>query len=358
MKILGIESSCDETSAAVIENGTEILSNVVTSSISLHEKTGGIIPENAAREQVKYIIPVVEEALRLSWKQNLPAKKIPEKHRGLFSNIDAIAVTVGPGLIGSLLIGVETAKTISFITGLPLIGANHIFAHIYANWLAAPRLPVFPALALVVSGGHTELFYMKNHGDLKWLGGTRDDAAGEAFDKTARLLGLGYPGGPAIAAAAARLESRIMNHESEIRLPRPMLDEDNLEFSFSGLKTAVIKEMNRLKTIQQYNNSAIDFLAHEIQESITDVLVKKTLIAAEKYRVRCIVLGGGVAANRRLTEKFKQEIGNWKLEIGLHIPPPKLCTDNAAYIASYAFFNNHPAPWEKIQAQPNLSVEV
>jgi len=370
MKILAIETSCDETAAAVIEDGTRIISNVVASSKELHEKTGGIIPEVAAREQLKCIIPVIDEAI-----SNASPRLITSYFSFLISNIDTIAVTVGPGLNGSLLVGVETAKTIAYVTGKPVIPVNHILAHIYANWLMNDlqlnsgdsytkvvrrknRPPLLPAIALVVSGGHTELFLMKNHKNIKWLGGTRDDAAGEAFDKTARLLGLGFPGGPAIAAAAAQYQKSKIKNQKEIRLPRPMISKDNLTFSFSGLKTAVMREINRLKLLKQLNNRTIQQIAYEIQESITDVLVEKTLTAVKKYKVKSVLLGGGVAANKRLTDKFRLKIENFKLKINLHIPPSSLCTDNAAYIGSFAYFHNKPVPWQKIQAQPDLTVEV
>lgn len=355
MKILGIETSCDETAAAVVENGKKTVSNIVSSSQELHKKTGGIIPEIAAREQIRCIIPVINEALKVS--KNGNNNKLDSSIKSLKSfiikEIDAIAVTVGPGLIGSLLIGVETAKTIAYVTGKPIVPVNHIFAHSYANWLAFDEKPKFPAIVLVVSGGHTELFLYKDHGKIKWLGGTRDDAAGETFDKTARLLELGYPGGPAIAAAAA-----IINNNINIKLPRPMIDEDNLDFSFSGLKTATLREINKLKTLRQFNNLTIKQLAYEIQESITDVLVNKTLKAAKQYNVQSILLGGGVAANQRLKEKFELRIENCKLKIYLFIPPPSICTDNAAYVASFAYYNYHPIPWQKIQAQPGLEIEV
>jgi N6-L-threonylcarbamoyladenine synthase len=352
MIILGIETSCDETSASLVENGTRIISNVVSTSMNLHAKTGGIIPESAAREQMKFILPVIEKAITDGFK----IKKTGYKNNIImnFDRIDAIAVTIGPGLIGSLLVGVETAKTLAYITGKPIVGVNHIFAHIYANWLKDP-IPQFPALALVVSGGHTELFLMKSHDSIKWIGGTLDDAAGECFDKTARLLDLGFPGGPAIADAA--LKSEIRNPKSEIRLPRPMND-DSFNFSFSGLKTAVLKEVNNLKKDSRFNENSVRILSHELQESITDVLVKKTLRAAQKFNVKSMLIGGGVAANKRLAEKFQTEIRNLKSEIQLFIPPPILCTDNAAYIASFAFFHFKPSPWQKITATPDLEVEV
>ena len=339
MIILGLETSCDETACAVVSNGTVILSNVVASSQDIHAKYGGIIPENAAREQVKSIIPVIKEAL------------LKSEIRDPKSEIDALAVTVGPGLIGSLLIGVETAKALAFAWNEPLIPVNHLVGHIYANWLE-PRTqnlePSFPALVLLVSGGHTELILMKGHGKFEYLGGTRDDAAGECFDKGARLLNLGYPGGPAISAAAD--ESRIKNQESGIKLPRPMIYDKGFDFSFSGLKTAVL---NLTANRSPLNASAV---AYELQEAITDVLVTKTLRAAQKFKVKNILLAGGVAANKRLREKFQSIIHNSKFIIQLRVPPPSLCTDNAAYIASAAFFNYHPVPWQQVDADPSLDI--
>ena len=344
MYILGIETSCDETSVSIVKDGTEIICNIISSSQLLHKKTGGIIPEIASREQVKFILPVINEALSSS--------------NFTLDNIDAIAVTFGPGLIGSLLIGVETAKTLAFILEKPLIPVNHIFAHLYANWLTI-NSPQFPSLGLIVSGGHTELFLIKDHHKIIWIGGTKDDAAGECFDKTARLLGLGYPGGPAISNSASQLTKD--NLQLITKLPRPMIDSKDLNFSFSGLKTAVLKEVNRLKKDQHFNILSIQQLSYEIQEAITDVLVTKTLDAANKYHVRSILIGGGVAANNRLKEKFHDSLSNSQpitQNLQLFIPPPKLCTDNAAYIASFAYFHYHPIPWQKIQAHPNLEVEV
>ncbi len=333
MKILGIETSCDETGAAIVEDGVKILSNIVASSQEIHIKTGGIIPERAAREQIKYIIPVIKEALLA----------ITHNSELITPDIDAIAVTVGPGLIGSLLVGVETAKTLSFVWQKPIIPVNHLLAHLYANWLQ-PEVPQFPAIVLIVSGGHTELLLMKNHGKYEWLGGTRDDAAGEAFDKIARLLGLGYPGGPAIAAAAEKFAMRHMPYA--IKLPRPMIGSGDFDFSFSGLKTAVLREVKKNKAPSP---EFINGLAYEVQEAITDVLVKKAVRAARENDVKNIILAGGVAANQRLREKMK-------LEINLHVPPPALCMDNAAAIAACAYFNNSPLPWPKIAAQPSLGL--
>jgi N6-L-threonylcarbamoyladenine synthase len=368
MKILGIETSCDETAAAIVEDGTKILTNVVASSVEFHKKTGGIIPEVAAREQLRCIIPVVEESI----KSTTGVKSI--------KSIDAIAVTVGPGLIGSLLVGVETTKTLAYVWGKPLIPINHLQAHLYANWLTPkniePALPAgryrtkciieikFPAVGLVVSGGHTDLVLIKNHSQIKWLGGTRDDAAGECFDKCARLLGLGHPGGPAIAAEAAKLEIGLAprlgprgNSKLEIRLPRPMINENNFDFSFSGLKTAVLNEVKKIQAKKQLNNSIVSQLAYEIQEAITDVLAVKTLRAAKKYQVKSVLLAGGVVANPRLREKFKQSVISCQLSVNLFTPPPSLCTDNATFVAACADFNYHPVPWQKLQANSSLEIE-
>jgi N6-L-threonylcarbamoyladenine synthase len=337
MNILGIETSCDETAAAVIENGTKILSNVVSSSAEIHAETGGIIPENAARQQIISIVPVITSALK-------KAKIKREK-------IDAIAVTSGPGLIGSLLVGIETAKTLSLLWDKPIIPVNHLSAHIYANWLSDKKAPEFPALALVVSGGHTDIVLMKGHGRLEWIGGTRDDAAGEAFDKTARLLGLPYPGGPAISVEA----EKYITKNPKIKLsffPRPIINEKNYDWSFSGLKTAVLYEVKDKKL----NKEEKQKIAAEVQEAIVDVLIRKTLRAAREYKPKSLLLAGGVAANTRLKEKFKAVINKHAPNIDFFIPPPKLCTDNAAYIASHAYFNHSPILWQKLNANPQLTI--
>lgn len=339
MNILAIESSCDETAAAVVKDGTTILSNVIASSSAMHEKYGGIVPELASREQLKCILPTIQEALL-------------QAHLD-YASIDAIAVTIGPGLIGSLLIGVETAKTISYVTKKPIIPVNHVLAHIYANFFNS--LPPFPAIALVVSGGHTELFLMKNIKELKWLGGTIDDAAGEAFDKTARLLGFGSRGGIAIQEAVSQSEILLCRTQKNIHLPRPLLHDDTLNFSFSGLKTAIMREWQKHPT---HDKQFISSLAYEVQESITDVLVSKTMKAVEQYDAKSILIGGGVAANIRLREKFKLSISNYQLSINFLAPSVTLCTDNAAYIGSYAFFRGTPVDWHVIEATPGLSVEV
>lgn len=331
MKILGIETSCDETAAAIVENGTKILANVVATSAEMHAKSGGVIPEQAARQQVISVLPVIETAF---------------KEAGLSKkDIDLVAVTVGPGLIGSLLVGIETARTLSLLWKKPVIAVNHLVAHIYANWLSKSP-PKFPALALVVSGGHTDLVLMKSHGNLEWIGGTRDDAAGEAFDKCARLLGLPYPGGPAISKAALEYK----NTNGRELFPRPMIGDNSFDWSFSGLKTAVLRATQKQKSLD------VPLLSAEIQEAIVDVLVEKTLRAVKKFRPRSLLLAGGVAANQRLREKFESEIKSRKLKTDFFVPLPKLCTDNAAYIASYAYFVNSPTGWQRLEANPELTI--
>jgi len=355
MRILGIETSCDETGAAVIKGESKnkkvtLVSNVLASSLSLHSKTGGIIPETAAREQIKYIIQVINEA-------------IEQCNNLTINGIDAIAVTIGPGLIGSLLVGVETAKTLSYIWKKPIIPVNHLIGHIYANWLMENgkwkmENILFPAVALIVSGGHTDLILIEDHQKIKWLGATRDDAAGEAFDKIGRILHLPYPGGPAIEKAAKN------GNPKAFRFPRPMINSNDFsakggpasgwDFSFSGLKAAVFREV---QTIKQLNNETISDLSASVQQAIIDVLVSKTLKAAQRYKVKSILLGGGVSANQRLREKLKWSMVNDKSSIKLFVPPKSLCTDNAAMIASAAFYNYKPVERQKISANPELYFE-
>lgn len=353
MRILAIETSCDETGAAIVEGSSQrhsvkLLSNSLASSLALHAKTGGIIPEIAAREQLRYILPVIDTALQ---EANLSCTKTKAP------DIDAIAVTYGPGLIGSLLIGVETAKTLSYVWNKPLIPVNHLYGHIYANFIrenskseTRNSKPVenieFPALALVVSGGHTDLVIIKAHGSLQWIGGTRDDAAGEAFDKIGRLIGLSaYPAGPAIQKAALR------GNPKRFSFPRPMLHSADFDFSFSGLKTAVLRQVQELGTLDE---QTISDIALDTENAIVDILIKKTLKAAEKYTVKSILLGGGVAANTKLQTELKLKIENCKLKIALHIPPPFLCTDNAAMIGAAAIYNNTEVSWKDLSANPQL----
>lgn len=330
MIILGIETSCDETGVAVVENGTKILANSLATSMDMHVKSGGIIPENAAREQVKLVIPTLQNAL--------------EKSGCDPDDIDALAVTYGPGLIGSLLVGVETAKALSFSWNKPLIPVNHLYGHIYSAWLENPTPPQFPCIVLIVSGGHTDILLMSDHGHergnrVEWLGGTRDDAAGEAFDKTARLLGLAYPGGPAISKLAQK------SGGGQFKLPRPMIHSGNLEMSFSGLKTAVLTIVKG----KNLNEGDKADLAWEIEEAITDLLVTKTINAAKSFHVNEIILGGGVSANPKLRQKMSASFTG-----KVTVPPPEYSTDNGAMIASAAFFNNQPVPWKNVTANPSL----
>lgn len=367
MRILAIETSCDETASAVVEDGVKILSNVVASSREIHEKYGGIVPELAAREQLRCILPVIREALAVFQQcSNVAMKQCIEK------NIDAVAITVGPGLIGSLLVGVETAKTIAFVAGKPIIPVNHVLGHIYANFVESyqssavnsqtnkktglkaesRKLIAFPAIALVASGGHTELYLMESIKELRWLGGTLDDAAGEAFDKSARLLGFGAGGGPAIERTA--LKFKVQSLQFKVHLPRPMMQDESLNFSFSGLKTAVLREWKKYQGLKGSDPLAYAF-AHEVQEAITDVLVEKTTRAAKQFNARSILLSGGVAANKRLREKFNLSL--IASHLLLFAPPPALCTDNAAMIGSCAYFRGKPKNWKRITATPDLSVE-
>ena len=347
MIILGIETSCDETGAAVIEknnSGLHIISNEIASSLSLHAKTGGIIPEIAAREQLRYILPTIQKATeKTGW-----------------NNIDAIAVTFGPGLIGSLLVGVETAKTLSYVLKKPLIPVNHLYGHIYANWLMAngkwqmenekkpstihhpPSTIEFPALALIVSGGHTDLVIMQSHEVVEVVGGTRDDAAGEAFDKIGRLLGFPYPAGAAIAALAKKGDPKAFT------LPRPLIGSHDFDFSFSGLKTAALRETEKMGEMR--GQTLADFCA-SVQWAIVDVLVKKTLKAAKHYDVKSILLGGGVAANDALREQLT--IKSQELGINFFVPAKNLCTDNSAMIAAAGFFTKKSS-WETVTANPEL----
>lgn len=315
IRLLGIETSCDETAAAVVEDGKKILSNIVASQVDIHAQFGGIFPEIASRQHVITIYPIVEHALQ-------------EAHITL-EDIDGIAVTRGPGLAGSLVVGLNTAKGIALANQLPIIGLNHLEAHIYSAWLeseerTASRDPKFPLVALIVSGGHTELILMTDHLTYQRLGGTLDDAAGEAFDKVARLLGLAYPGGPAIEEAA------VDGNERAFSFPRAWLD-DSWDFSFSGLKTAVLREVRRLEGSSL--PLPVEDLAASFQAAAVEVLVTKTLRAAKEFGAKDIIIAGGVSANQSLRGQF---IENSRLPV--HIPPLSLCTDNASMIAGAGYY--------------------
>ncbi|MEO4055515.1 tRNA (adenosine(37)-N6)-threonylcarbamoyltransferase complex transferase subunit TsaD [Solibacillus sp. CAU 1738] len=305
--ILAIETSCDETAAAIIKNGTEIISNVVSSQIESHKRFGGVVPEIASRHHVEQITIVIEEALA-------QAKMKP-------SDLTAVAITEGPGLVGALLIGINAAKAFAWAHSLPIVGVHHIAGHIYANALVQPM--EFPLLALVVSGGHTELVYMKEHGSFELIGETRDDAAGEAYDKVARVLNLPYPGGPHIDRLA---------HEADeaVPFPRVWLDEGSYDFSFSGLKSAVI---NYKHNMDQRGEEIIPaHVAKGFQDSVVEVLTGKTLRAAREFGVKQVIAAGGVSANKGLRTALEETFA--REGIPFYVPPLKLCTDNAAMIGA------------------------
>ncbi|HET7582265.1 MAG TPA: tRNA (adenosine(37)-N6)-threonylcarbamoyltransferase complex transferase subunit TsaD [Candidatus Limnocylindria bacterium] len=337
-RILAIETSCDETGVAVIEGGRRIISNQVATQIAIHAQTGGIVPEVAARQQLRWMVPTLRAAL---------------DEAGGWTALDAIAVTYGPGLIGSLLVGVNVARALAAATGLPLVGVNHIEGHIYANWLTdgpagdpLPPEPPFPLVCLVVSGGHTQLVLMEDHGRYRLLGQTADDAAGEAFDKVGRLLGLPYPGGPAISAAAEGADPAL-------RFPRARTD-GRYDFSFSGLKTAVLREVEGYR--QRGEPVPVDGLAAAFEEAVVDALARKTVAAATDHGAAAVALGGGVAANRALRAELRDRLSGHGLP--LLVPPPAWCTDNGAMIGAAAA--HHLAAGDlapaTLEAIPNLAL--
>ncbi|MGD0915007.1 MAG: tRNA (adenosine(37)-N6)-threonylcarbamoyltransferase complex transferase subunit TsaD [Thermodesulfobacteriota bacterium] len=310
MIVLAIETSCDDTGAAVLLDGRKILSNVVSSQVPIHQKYGGVVPELASRKHIESIVPIVTEAL--------------ERAKVTLREIDGIAVTQGPGLVGSLLIGLSFAKSLSFARGIPLVGVNHIEGHLSAIFLEKDS-PRFPFIGLVVSGGHTSLFRVNGFGKYMRLGQTRDDAAGEAFDKVAKLLGLGYPGGPIID------ELSKQGNPQAIRFPRPFLGKNSFDFSFSGLKTSVVNYVKSApEPVGGYPENLIRDIVSSFQEAVIEVLVKKTLQAAQYLGLRRIVVAGGVAANRRLRETMKKKASENKMKV--YFPSPSLCTDNAAMV--------------------------
>ncbi|MFM2309839.1 MAG: hypothetical protein RLY87_1961 [Chloroflexota bacterium] len=328
--ILAIETSCDETAAAVVQDGRHLVANVVASQIDIHRRYGGVVPEVASRQHILAIESVVREAVAQT--------------PGGWSAIDAVAATYGPGLSGALLTGLNTAKTLAWARGLPFLRVNHVEAHLYATWIDAEHVPEFPAVALIVSGGHTILALLRNHAEAERLGGTLDDAAGEAFDKVARLLMLGYPGGPAIQAQA-------QPPQTAQRLPRAWLH-GTYDFSFSGLKTAVSTDP-QLVAAGVAGDEALLLerrreLAFLFQESVVDILVRKTQAAVTATGALSVIVAGGVAANARLRTALRA-----KLRIPVHIPPITLCTDNAAMIATCAYW--HPVRGDlAVAVDPNL----
>ncbi len=332
MFVLGIETSCDETAVAIVKNGTEIVANIVSSQIESHKRFGGVVPEIASRHHVEQVTFVLEEAL--------------EQAGMTMDEIDCVAVTEGPGLVGALLIGVNAAKALAFAHNKPLVGVHHIAGHIYANRLVKEMR--FPLLSLVVSGGHTEIVFMKEHGSFQVIGETRDDAAGEAYDKVARTLSLPYPGGPHIDRLA---------HEGEpnLDLPRAWLEEGSYDFSFSGLKSAVINTLHNAK--QKGVTIHPQDLAASFQASVIDVLVTKTVKAVKEYGVEQVLLAGGVAANKGLRAALQEAFEG--VEAELIIPPLSLCTDNAAMIAAAGtvLFQQGKRGSMDMNAHPGLDIE-
>ncbi|MFH1036714.1 MAG: tRNA (adenosine(37)-N6)-threonylcarbamoyltransferase complex transferase subunit TsaD [Patescibacteria group bacterium] len=355
MIILAIETSCDDTCIAILKskmngNNFEILSNIVSSQVKLHAKYGGVFPSLAKREHQKNLPMVLRKAVREA--------KNPK--------IDAIAATVGPGLEPCLWTGINFAKELAEKMNLPIVPVNHIEAHIIANFVrenpkSETRNPkLFPAVCLVVSGGHTQLILMTGIGKYRILGETRDDAAGECFDKIARILGLGYPGGPAIARYAAQWKFEIRSTKSEIRLPRPMLNTKDYDFSFSGLKTAVLYLVKNLKLEKKLTKKMVQEICFESQQSIIDVLIKKTMKAAKDYKAKTIILGGGVAANAELKKQFKEKIQREIPYSKFYIPDSQFCTDNAVMTATAAYFQwlrKKTKGWKKMIANANLRID-
>jgi len=339
MRILSIETSCDETSLALVEQKRENFSvkkHVIATQIKTHAKYGGVVPEVAARKHMETMFPLIK-------------KVVPRQGRG----IDLIAATYGPGLVTALRVGVETAKTLAWLWDKPLVGVNHLAGHIYANWLGAGEPPQFPVLSLIVSGGHTELVLSKKHGDFEFIGGTRDDAAGEAFDKVAKLLELGYPGGPAISKLAEKGEPQAID------FPRPMINTKDFDFSFSGLKTAVlyeIKKAGKKRTSRMFKAN----VAASFQEAAVDVWVTKTLRAIGRYKPKTVLLAGGVSANTVLRKRLAREIKKEFPKIRFVKPALKYTTDNAAMIAVagyFAFKQKGAIDPFKLKAEPNLSLK-
>ena len=328
-RVLALESSCDEFAGAVIEDGIEVLASIVASQAGIHARYGGVVPEVAGREHLRNLAPVMQATLEsagLGWDE-----------------LDAIAVTQGPGLGGSLLVGVNAAKAAAWARGLPLIPVHHIAGHLYANWLRPSRddwddsPPPFPLVALVVSGGHTELFWMQDHERVERIGQTRDDAAGEAFDKVGRLLGLPFPGGPEIERVAKSASPAAIAALKP--LPRAWLRGTN-DFSFSGLKTAVL---NRVRQAERAGEPIdVPAMAARFQESVVDVLAEKTARAAEARGAACVIVAGGVAANSALREGLRERCAEFGLPV--RVPPPRLCTDNAAMIGAAACYRRAQAP--------------
>jgi len=401
MRIIAIETSCDDTCIAIIEVFDKkkpffkVLSSIVSSQVKIHKKWGGVYPTMAKREHQKNLTLVLEEALakaRLLQKLKFSLdkksvgvlKKILEREGDLFKkitnffktkgkpDIDAIALTIGPGLEPCLWSGINFAKSLSFWWNLPIIPVNHIEAHIFANWLKISKENIkvkFPAICLVVSGGHTQLILMGKIGSYKILGETRDDAAGECFDKVARIIGLGYPGGPVIAAEAAKFKTSNRKFQiplvksaedgakqfKRVKLPRPMLTQKNYDFSFSGLKTAVLYDFKSRPVKIRRSKSYIQEISFETQQAVIDVLLNKTKKAAKNYKAKTIILGGGVVANKELRKQFQKAF--LKEELKLLLPEPIFSTDNAVMTGIAAYFHSSEMKnWKEVAANANLNI--
>jgi N6-L-threonylcarbamoyladenine synthase len=376
MKILAIDTSCDDTCIALVKvekSHFKILSNIISSQVKIHRKWGGVVPTLAKREHQKNIVPVLkkalEEARMLKKSENIVKdKKLKEiliREELLYKKlknflgqcqkpqIDLIAVTAGPALEPALWVGVNFAKAISYFWQKPILPVNHIEGHIFANFIQNPISEIkFSAVCLVISGGYTGLILMKDVGEYKKIGETRDDAAGECFDKVAKILGLGYPGGPIISKLAKRPKRQA------IHLPRPMILQKNYDFSFSGLKTAVLYDFKSRPPKVRTSKKYIQEICFETQQAIIDVLIRKTIRAAKEFRTKAIILGGGVAANKELRKQFKEIIKKNLPNTRYLIPVPKLCTDNAVMVGVAAFFHQKEATknWRKIKADANLKI--
>lgn len=332
--ILAVETSCDETAAAVVKNGLDVLSNVVASQIDWHRKYGGVVPEIASRKHLEFINPVIEEALREA--------EID------FADIDAVAATYGPGLVGGLLVGLSAAKALAYVLRKPFIGINHIAGHIYANFISNKKIEP-PVVCLTISGGHTDLLYFEELGSYQILGRTQDDAAGEAFDKVARVLKIGYPGGPAIEKLSKEGNPQAVN------FPRPFINDDGYDFSFSGLKTAVINYLHNKEQKGEDINKAD--VAASFQQAVIDIMTAKIIQAVENNPVNSVILSGGVAANKTLRSQLKDKLQ--KKGLPLYTPSLKLCTDNAAMIGSVAYFQYQKGNFSPLtlNAKANLKLK-
>ena len=332
--VMGIESSCDETAVAILKDGKTLAANLVASQISIHQAYGGVVPEIASRQHLEVITALIDQAL--------------EEAGIALEELDGIVVSKGPGLVGALLVGVSTAKALAYSLGIPLLGVNHMEGHVYANWLCHGEIE-FPVLGLIISGGHTALMLMHGHGDYRLLGQTRDDAAGEAYDKVARAMGLGYPGGPIIDQLAAT------GNPEAYPLPRAWLKDNPWDFSFSGLKTAVLNNLNQAAMRGQTLDKAD--LAASFQESVIEVLTEKTLRAAKEFEISRILLAGGVAANQGLRQVLKTRCAAEEIE--LFYPTPGFCTDNAAMIVTAGYYRlcqGQRSGWD-LNAIPSLKLE-